>query len=41
MYRQSSVEEMVALLVPMLESYLAEPATTEKHDRVRQVLLHV
>ena len=27
---------MVALLVPMFEAFLAEPATTATHDRVRQ-----
>ena len=28
--------EMILTLVPMLESFLAEPATTEAHDRTRQ-----
>ena len=33
---QPQVEAMVAMLAPMLESFLAEPATTEVHDRIRQ-----
>ena len=34
--RQPQVEDMVAMLTPMFESFLAEPATTEVHDRIRQ-----
>jgi hypothetical protein len=34
--RQPDAEAMVTMLVPLLESFLAEPATTEVHDRIRQ-----
>ena len=34
--KQAAPDEMVGMLVPMLEAFLAEPATTETHDRVRQ-----
>ena len=34
--RQPDAASMVSMLVPMLESFLAEPATTAAHDRVRQ-----
>ncbi|KAL1515351.1 hypothetical protein AB1Y20_001981 [Prymnesium parvum] len=34
--RQPRPDEMVAMLVPMFEAFLAEPATTEVHDRIRQ-----
>ena len=34
--KQPQPDEMVAMLVPLLEAFLAEPATTEVHDRIRQ-----
>ena len=34
--KQAEPDVMVRLLVPMLEAFLAEKATTEKDDRVRQ-----
>ena len=34
--KQSQPDEMVTMLVPLLEAFLAEPATTEVHDRIRQ-----
>ena len=33
---QPQPDEMVSMLVPLLEAFLAEPATTETHDRIRQ-----
>lgn len=38
--KQQQPDEMVGMLVPMFEAFLAEPATTELHDRIRQANLH-
>ena len=34
--KNAQPEEMVSLLAPMFDAFLAEPATTATHDRVRQ-----